>query len=500
MRRLILVVAAGCGFKAPVPYRADGGPPPDGSIRADGSIRTADGSTTRDGASFDVIRADAPTPADAGPTDAAWGHDFATATALTVSTPVAATLSDLFVPDLYSFTGQAGHHLMITVTAQSGTDDQTVIDTVVSLFKSDQSLLASDDDAWGPRIDSDSRLLTELPASGVYYVRVETCNNYAASHAGISCWGPAGITKLDYTLTVTDLTVAGGEIIGSQLATRTIVYPTTATTGVYGHAIVGGDLTASTDIHHFSFTAPADTRQDPESRTRASFYVQPYGAVNGDGTAINVMLTVTDSAGHVLGAIDQQYFRNGDDPTSGPPVLSIPLDDQFGSEINTPLSLTLTLSGSTAITAGKSFYFIDAHEGSPDPGAYDPEGPTGSGANDTLATAQQLSLNGIMFAVVGNISSPTDTDWFRMNLPGTSFLTVACQVSRIGSGLIGFHAQLFNSSGTTKIADLQESLPASQDLTKSASSASGTVYLEVTATGQDSTVKGSYYRCTVLAP
>jgi hypothetical protein len=73
--------------------------------------------------------------------------------------------------DYYSFEGTAGDWIQI-VTIANPEDDPALIDTVITLFDASMTQIAENDDSV-PRINTDSEIITRLPATGTYYIQVQ---------------------------------------------------------------------------------------------------------------------------------------------------------------------------------------------------------------------------------------------------------------------------------------------------------------------------------------
>jgi hypothetical protein len=438
-----------------------------------------------------------------------------------------ATLQDPLTPDYYKFTGVKGDRMIITADAQrliSGStnlNDPTVVDTVVTLLDSTQKVIAEDDDEF-PRNSTDSQLFVELPASGDYYIKVEDCNSYAASHPGVGC-APAGmITTLDYQIFAAKLndTNAGTAQDGTAAKAVAVTYTgVTNMTGSYQEVVIDGNFKSTTDKHVFTFTPPANLAMNADVRSRGVFWVQPPTTTDGDGSTANIKLWVTDDmAGtHVIASADQNNYHNGDDQVNGPLELSFPLDTAMLAK---PYYLFVENTATTS-KPDSDYYFILHTIDSPFFGQVELEGVLASGINDTMATAQALKVPamdvGAYFADA-QLGVAGDVDWFSMAVPAlvtSSTMTMVapdhlefdCDVARAGSGLTGFTAQVLAADGTTVIAtNGPEGLNPKVEMHKGgdgmlalpASNAGKTTFLKVSATGQDATNKGSYYHCNVF--
>lgn len=432
------------------------------------------------------------------------------------------TLVDSATADFFKFTGAKGAHIVVFGDAQSltGSDDlqdPTVIDTVVTLYDANQNLLAGNDDAWPRNNSTDSVLLAQLSDDGDYFLKIEDCNSYKANNpaSGIYCADSSGITTFDYEIFVGDLK----ETVGSATSPTTVAYEASSTAGYYSTLVIAGSFGAAGEKHAFTFQPPADLAVDPQARARTFFWVQPPGPVNGDGSTCNIKIWITDDqAGtNILGWADQVNYANGHDPVNGALLFSAPLEvDGAGALVVKPYYLWIQSDASTAKPATDSYFLLHSL-GSLYYGQLEQEGVTGSGKNDTQASAETLDLLGSnthAYFVDADLSSSTDVDWFAMDVPAQvqandssmvppDHVALECQVEREGSGLRGFKATLYAADGTTQVTQLVETSPAVVDLTVGemgdvaipASLPGHKGYLKITATSQDTHDKATYYRC-----
>src|SRR5262249_4131715 len=142
-------------------------------------------------------------------------------------------------------------------------DEENIIDTVVTLYDSNKNVIAQDDDAW-PRLNTDSALFTVLPATGQYYFSVEDCSSAFGTNAGCA---PVGqVTDFIYQVFVADVdklnhpeVYAGTGQDGTTSKAVTVPYAVQDTmTGDYGFYILDGDaFDMNGSTHVFSFTVPA---------------------------------------------------------------------------------------------------------------------------------------------------------------------------------------------------------------------------------------------------
>jgi hypothetical protein len=443
---------------------------------------------------------------------AAGNHDFGTALDITVNgqQPTAGTLADAATKDFYKFSGKAGDRLTFITRAQglvqgNTGDDNTIIDTVITLYDANKTAIAQDDDAW-PRFGRDSQLFTILPADGEYYVSVEDCNS---AFGGQNCAPANGLQTFDYQLDVatTDKLVApevwaGASQDGTTAKAVSVAYavPQGQKPGNYGLYIFDGAFKAAGETHVFSFTPPKDTVVDASQRARAELWVQPISAKNGDGSTANVKVWVADSAAPqtMIAMVDQNNYSDGDNQTNGPIDLSVPvtLDHQY---------FVFVQSTAAKSTPATDFYFAEHFVGSFHYGQLEAE--KAQGANDTVATAETLTTPAQAtpgaFFVDGDIlkaGQGGDVDVYAMDVPaGSNKVDLFCSAQRAGSGLRSLQVSVLGTDGKTGMASGTEAAGTDMNVIgKTVPGGTTKAYLQVAADSQDANVTGTYYHCTVV--
>ncbi len=436
------------------------------------------------------------------------GQSFDTAIPISAAfppTPTAGTLDGASTRAFYQLRLHQGDRLEIwtqTAAANASTAAPSVIDTVVTMWNSARQPIAQDDDGW-PRSSTDSQLYLRVPADGDYYVTVEDCNS-AFGAGSLACAPPAGITDLNYALFVVPITLREANAATSQDGTIThaqgLAYQlyTGGGAGDYGSYIIDGTLGSATDTHVFSFRPPADTSVGPAQRARAEFWLQPVGAVDGDGSTANVKLWVTDATGaKTLARADQSNYGSGDNGANGPLDLSVPV---------VPGQQYYLFVQATGATSGRptDYYFVQHFVGSWHYGQQENEGPTATGLNDVSASSELLvtpsTASPGRFFVDGNLSQPGDVDWYEVDPPAnTDSAELGCQSARAGSGVVGLTATLFDSAGTSALGGVGPESRTADLYAYSVPVPAGTTraLLRVTASSQDATNTGSYYLCAV---
>lgn len=440
-------------------------------------------------------------------------HDPSAAIPIDIdSAATQATLVDTATSDWYSFSGKAGDRLVIGAFAYTGLPnggfDTTVVDTTLVLLGPDMNPmnpLTYQSDEW-PAFGQDAVLYVQIPADGTYYIGVQDCNGLFSSGCSAA---PSDVTNLDYELLVAhtsaltspelvaDTTKQDGTLANAQAVTYKV--PSGGKAGQYGEALIGGSFKNATDTHVYAFTPPADTVTSAGARARAEFYVQPIGGFQGgDLSDANIQIWVTDSTGNVIiSQSDQNKYLTNDTSYS---LL------EFSAPITVGTQYYLFVKNTqTSGTPVKDFYFI-SHYLNPLIDVAEKEGPTGTGMNDTSATAEALTGQGSskdFFTVDGNISAPGasgDIDWFSFTVPGgVTQYQIQCDAERSGSGLGGFTAELYDTDGTTMLNTATETSDADLVTTAAnAPTAGKKIFLKVNAATQDAKVTGTQYRCYVF--
>jgi hypothetical protein len=128
--------------------------------------------------------------------------------------------------------------------------------------------------------------------------------------------------------------------------------------------------------------------------------------------------------------------------------------------------------------------------------------------DNTSATAQQLkppsATDNRRVGIDGDISVPgTEQDWYYANVPsGTSLLFALCEAGRVGSGVIGFRADVYGQDGTTNLLTLGPEMANATTNLNNFYAPSNTMvgnntklFLKLTAASQDAMNTGTDYRC-----
>ena len=438
---------------------------------------------------------------DGGPAGA--GHTFATATTIPLdsATNARGTLVDVgTTKDYYTFQGTAGDRLVIVANAQSlapmGTDQATVVDTVVTLYDAAMTQIAQNDDAW-PRQGTDSELFVILPTTGTYYVTVGGCQSAFTT----GCGDAAMVTMRNYEVFVAHTSMLVAHEVNATTANATsataahVAYavPMGGMTGAYGTVTLDGTFATAGATQVFAFTPPVDTRVDAGQRAHAEFWVQG-NTTAGDGSTAGTHIWVTGTDGTTIVAEETSTDYATGGAAGDPPHLSVPVT--LGQQYYLFVQSTATTSAGAT-----DYYFITHFVGAFYYGTAEAE--SAPGANDTIATATALTTPAMagagLYFVDGDLASATDQDWFTIALPtGTTQFALTCEAQRVGSGVRGLTASLATMDGTV----LTGSTITETALDAAATAApvtipAGTTHLliHVHAASQSATNTGTYYSC-----
>jgi hypothetical protein len=397
--------------------------------------------------------------------------------------------------DFFKFEGKAGDLYLITASSHpSGTDmDPGYIDTFIELYDTNQKLLATNDDRY-PRNNTDSEIVTVLPETGTYYVKLqEWCISPTADANFCDQTYFDALLSFDYVIGAIKLEPGPGQIIemepnNSNMTGTPIAYAPTPTAGSYYLTVIEGTLPSANDVDWYSFQIPADLTVGAGTRAKTNLLF-PWGATTGNGSNLKIgMVEVVDPVtAAVIGAFDmtnevENTFERG--------------------EINTPVTpgkdyLLKVSYGGTQPSGGGDFYFVYQTLTSGNPLEVQEM------ANDMLATPEVLTLSagtvGSYF-VEGDIPVG-DIDHFQINTLGLPTLSVACSSQRAGSGVRGLTATILKPDGTAiAMGSQKETETASIFLDHIAVGNATDLIVKLEATGAaDPTNKGTYYLCGIHA-
>lgn len=390
--------------------------------------------------------------------------------------------------DYFKFDGKAGDIWLISSSSHpQGTDaDPGYIDTFVELYDASHKLIATNDDSY-PRFNTDSELITVLPATGTYYVKIqEWCTSPTMSPQACDQGYFDDLINLDYTVFATAIPPGPGMILETEPndtgATATpISYSQTPTQGSYYLTLLSGKLPMSSDSDWYSFTVPANLTVTAGSRAKTSFLI-PWGSTAGNGSDVKIgKVEVVDAT---TMAVVSSFDMTGELPATDRADLSLPVT-KGGNYF-----LKVNHGGLEADGQGQ-FYLVYETLGSGNPVE------TKEVENSLPVTAEVLpESNPGSYFIEGNLAVG-DVDYFKVATNNEATISVACASQRGGSGLRGFKATVFKADGTTAVAKGSATENGSTDLFIDHVAVADTdlvIKLEATLP-PDVTNTGSYYIC-----
>ena len=430
-----------------------------------------------------------PTPVDAGDTDAGMmmvdaggdvdsavpmgdGNDsFAEADALTVGgDAVMARLGEPGDRDFYTFDGTAGQWMILSTEANPD-GDPDMADTVITLYDSSMTMIAENDDSQ-PRFDTDSEIITRLPADGTYYVMVQEWSqwqNEMPFEGGSTYTYSLSVAALNLDAAAVTLDAEGGDDLASAQA---LGYA--EDTSDFG--ILVGDFRDDSDVDVFSFSVPA-------GKESVRFMMMPSGADQyGSTTALNRMWITNADGSETISRIN---IAESDDPMVPRMTNMTP---------NLPAGDYNLFVENGGAPGANGFYVLKAWRFSTD---NDPEATPDVNDDPTMAQALMFADDegtdrGYIITRIGD----GDTDHFSFDVTGTDRVSVFCGSATAGSGVQGLTAAIMDSTGATVIRMATETPPAAVSIDEYDTGA-GSFLLRLTKTGQDSEVTGNWARCQV---
>jgi hypothetical protein len=414
--------------------------------------------------------------------------------------------------DFYSFNGSAGDAVLIQTDAKSGilgvgpgTDPfiEGYADLVVELYDEAEQLIATNDDPI-PRNTQDSRLVTILPATGKYYLKVsEFCLSWDQGPMGRDCYSDLDESG-EYGIAVSVLNPADNsnieEVEGANPTPWEYEPNTDAGAGLYFASVGWGNFSAAADSDPFSFNTPDDVDLEVGTpalftgRLNATFDFFPSGTTgNGSAADPGVVRVINATTMAVVAELD----------------VAAVMDPTFGATIDVPVDAAtdyvLEFNGEPGSTFGDGyFYFTWGSIGPANPVENDPMFALGGAGNETLVDAdgmyEQANTDMDMstsWFIEGDIDSATDVDFYLVPVTGDPLLSAFCSGINSGSGLTVTASLVDDTGALLPGATATETLNQMGFLANVAAPATGDVYLKIERGAQSPTVTGTYYRCGV---
>ncbi|MBM65567.1 MAG: hypothetical protein CMH55_04955 [Myxococcales bacterium] len=402
------------------------------------------------------------------------GNDsFETAETITINRGFNGVIDPAGDVDYYKFAGEAG--VWITTYTEANPNDQDeLLDTVITLYDSEQIQLAENDNL-AERNAADSSMILRLPYTGNYYLKVQDRSTWALNQ------NPRGGTNFTYRVVAATMNMDATQVnvdmeAGNDEATAQELGWTASGSGY----ILGG-LTDAQDVDVYAFSV-AEPAEGEEVLGHLEVDVKAAG-VSGNGSTSTVgRIWITDAAN--TGTIARvRYSRTvtgiepalppGDyllwvnHPSQGSAIAVPPGDNDF-------YVMTLRLRGDNVPEAAEE-------------------------TNNDIATPEMVELadqgggrrSGFILAQLG----ADDVDHFGLSaLETEGRISVVCRSRLAGSGIRSLKAELWPAGGGDRIA--QDTEGAEMVYIQNASIEGGQDYVvKLTKSGQEDDVSGHWVRC-----
>ncbi len=458
-----LLVATGC------PEDTDPNNPPPTQGNKDASVSADTGVTPTTDAGFPDSGAHADATVLPPPDDGNDTPGEADPIMFGTANRVDGTINPALDVDWYSFNGTAGDWISIFTSANPRSDPM-LVDTVVQLYAAADTTnpIAQNDDAF-PRASPDSELMTRLPTTGQYYVKVIEFSEWAGRT-------PEGAATYRYSLAVLKLTPATNPYIteDAEAGDGEAGAPALGFLASTSSGILVGSFRDADDIDAFKFTIEGD------ETVNFSAQVMPGGAEQNGTTNNPGRMWIANVGGSTVTAA----VNYNDGLTSiGPPTA--------------PGDYVLFLEhAKTASGAGANDFYVLKYRYGQENTLLNPEPD-----NNSRATAPELELtdsgdlrSGFLYTRIGD----GDVDYFRFDLRQAEVVSVACGARSSGSGLVDLTAVVEDGTGASLQTGTETSTtPVFYENVTTTSS--GAHYLKLSKGSQSAMVQGDWVRCGVRA-
>jgi hypothetical protein len=434
-----------------------------------------------------IPRADVGAP-DAGPIE---GSSCANAIAADLGVEVDGNIDTEGKQVFYAVNVKAGDFLVIGAsTAATASTGEEIVDTAITVFDAaGTKMLANLDDAF-PRYTTDAELYYRAPADATLCVRVSDYATWAGDASTVAADNAfkffAG--KIDPGAAVVTYDTGANDTDAAPQTGKLKAY----TQSAGGYTYLVGALSSATDVDTYKFTVPTGAKG-------ISVAVPPIGAPLAAATSSygstmdRFVVTVKNTDGTVVAEL-------------APPAGAVAsMSDGLSAPVE-PGDYLVTFSRPSGVPAGANdFYATTLAFGSTN--TAETEAP-GANTNDTLATAQALTLTTDTANakrkegfVLGYLPAGDAADTFSFPVAANDKVTVSCGSARNGSGLEGMKVELFlggvSKQSETEVAtkDLAWSDARSASKPSVTATAAGTAAVQITTTARSPRVTGAFYLC-----
>ncbi|PKN56581.1 MAG: hypothetical protein CVU56_15235 [Deltaproteobacteria bacterium HGW-Deltaproteobacteria-14] len=418
-------------------------------------------------------------------------------TPVAVGAAASGELTNVGEYDVFSFDGEAGQVVRVSLTTPGGSFDTNSIDSVVSLHTADDGAVVAigDDTIFADAFDS--TVVTVLPETGRYYVLVRDCWTYSGERPDkeFGCYLPVAKTGKSYTLAVANVTAATtADPEAGDTAATAVPLPFSGSGSSYSPSLARGTFRDASDVDVFRVSVPTNLptastaghtfRAELRIRGFAGGVTGPYGS--GATTPLGELRLTTAAAP------DTVIARVA--PADEDQVISVPVTP--GGDY----LLWVTPAAGAAPTGDRDFYLLAVLPDRSLP-------IEGAGHNDGVASAEfpkevYSDEADTYWQIAGDIA-PTagDEDYyaFAMAAPKRK-VSVVCWAAGLGSGVEGLTATLLKEDGTPvsggAASDSQESAAIIGGILLPTTSTQ--FFLKVSATGQSPDATATHYDCQVV--
>jgi hypothetical protein len=368
--------------------------------------------------------------------------------------------------DYYTFEGTAGQWVSISTTANPD-DDNTFVDTVITLFDAAMNQIAQNDDRV-PRANTDSEIIIRLPDTGTYYIEVQEFSEWMPDPMNPPEGDPTYTYELDLieivdeAAAVTIDTEAGDDVASALPVTLSMDF---------GFVLGTFDTADDIDVYTVTVTGTADRN--------LTAFVMP-GGVNGYGSNADARIWITDEPGTtIIARIDQTDDYSEIAPNVAPGMYRIFVEH-----------------GGTAM-GENDFYVLKVVQ------AADSREEMMDVTNGVALTPEPVMMmarpdaSGESGFFVAHLSSDTDVDYFSFDVPMGRTISIACGSASSGSGVMGLEVRL--TDAMDMMITSRTEAPPMDLLIENAMprGGMGTHLVRLSKTGQDPEVTGDWVRCGV---
>ncbi|MGE0787580.1 MAG: PPC domain-containing protein [Sandaracinaceae bacterium] len=406
--------------------------------------------------------------ADTGMPPTGDGNDsFADADPLTLGEATTNRISPAGDLDYFSFEGTADSWVQIfTLANPEGATD--MIDTVITLYDASMTAIAENDDRL-PRTDTDSEIITRLPATGTYYVLVQEFSTWPGAEMPAPM--AEGGDTFTYELTVQELSPDFAAVnIDMEMGDDVASAQSMRRNGTAAIVVGGWDDASDVDVYSFLMAA----------NPNPNFIVLPAGPT-GSGATMPAAMWVTSMDGTDTIA---RIAPTGTGLINFGP--SLPLGRY---------NLHIQSGQAGAFYVIKSFITDDYTREAQDAMNGDPL------MAEALVVEPDMDMPTIrQGSILAQLPEP-DVDYYSFGNMTGEVVSVSCVSRTSGSGIQDLMVEVTSADGMTVVGSATETATDSAFIEELALPSVGTYLIHLTRGAQIANVSGQWARCLVtLAP